>query len=297
MTIDRLQKLASLRQAGLLLLAASTLALASATPALAQLKGDFTVFTQCPTENLEVTLCVYAQSSSGELVIGKRTVPITHTITLQGGSIQDQATGQEKFVAAANGETLSRTALAVPGGLPAVVEPSGWPTKLQKIYNKYLEEGLTGVTATVELVGKPGISVENLLLQTEVALSLPVRIKLDNGFLGSECYIGSKGSPVTLNLTTGTTSPPAPNQPLSGAVGQIQLLDGGQVVLVEGVELVDNAFSVPAAEGCGGALFSFWVDPSVAAGIGLPSAAGHNTAILEGTQRYAEAAEVRNQKK
>lgn len=279
------------------MLVASTLALAGATPALAQLKGDFTVFAQCPTANPEVTLCMYAQSSSGEFVIGKRTVPINHTITLQGGSILDQATGLEEFVEAANGETLSKTALAVPGGLPAVVEPSGWPAKLQKIYNKYIEENLTGVTATVELVGKPGISVENLLFQTDVALSLPVRVKLDNPFLGSECYIGSKASPMTLDLTTGTTSPPAPNQPLSGAVGQIQFLDGGQVVLVEGVELVDNAFSAPTAKGCGGGLFSFFVDPSVAAGMGLPSAAGHNTAILEGTQRYAEAEEVRNQKK
>jgi hypothetical protein len=44
---------------------------------------------------------------------------------------------------------------------------------------------------------------------------------------------------------------------------------------------VDNAWSAPAASGCGGA-FAFPVDPILDAKIGLPSAAGHNTAVLSG---------------
>src|SRR3977135_1494952 len=133
------------------------LALAVAAPAMATPKGDFAVFAQCPLKNPEVNLCVFVQSTGGEFTIGTKTVPVNKTITLQGGSILDDMTGQEKFVSAAHGETLAKTPLSVPGGLTGVVEPSGWPTELKKIYNKYLEEGLTGVTATVELVGKPGI--------------------------------------------------------------------------------------------------------------------------------------------
>ncbi|HLU43023.1 MAG TPA: hypothetical protein VKZ55_11525, partial [Microthrixaceae bacterium] len=47
-----------------------------------------------------------------------------------------------------------------------------------------------------------------------------VRIKLEGGSgltgLGSNCYIGSPNSPIDLNITTGTTNPPAPNTPISG---------------------------------------------------------------------------------
>ncbi len=178
-----------------------------------------------------------------------------------------------------------------------MVEPSVLSAKLHEIYNKYVEEGITAVTATVELMGKPDISLENLVLQQPFAYSLPVRVKLANPFLGSECYIGSKTSPIVLDLTTGTTTPPGPNSPISGAVGQIQTKDSGQILVISGVDFVDNAFSVPAAKGCGGSLFSFFVDPAVNARMGLPSAAGHNTVSLEGTQEYAEAEEIRIQKK
>jgi hypothetical protein len=50
-----------------------------------------------------------------------------------------------------------------------------------------------------------------------------VKVRLENPFLGSECYVGSNSSPVVLNLTTGTTSPPAPNKPIKGTVGNIEV--------------------------------------------------------------------------
>ncbi len=298
MTTDHLLLgLMSPRRLGLFLLVSATLALAGAAPVFAHLTGDFTVFEQCPTANPALTLCVYGQTTSGELVLGNTTIPVTHTITLQGGSTLDQQTSLEEWVDAENGETLSKTALPVPGGLAAVVEPSVLPTKLHEIYNKYGEEGLTAVTATIELVGKPGISFEDLVYQLPFAYELPVRVKLANPFLGSECYIGSKASPIAFELTTGTTSPPGPNSPIGGAIGQVQTKGGGQILFLNGTDLVDNAFSTPAAKGCGGSLFSFFVDPAVNARMGLPSAAGHNTVSLEGTQEYAEAEEIRIQKK
>ncbi len=41
--------------------------------------------------------------------------------------------------------------------------------------------------------------------------------------------------------------------------------------------LVDNGFSVPVAEGCGG---QFSIDSVIDARLGLPARAGRNTAIL-----------------
>jgi hypothetical protein len=55
--------------------------------------------------------------------------------------------------------------------------------------------------------------------------------------------------------------------------------------------LVDNSFSAPAAEGCGG-LSSFLIDPILDSKIGLPAQAGHNSATLSGTLRTASAEAV-----
>ena len=292
----RSRPLAGLRNAVLGMAAASLLVLAVAAPAMATPKGDFAVFAQCPLKNPAVNLCVFVQSTGGEFVIGNKTVPVNKTITLQGGSILNEETGAETFVGAANGETLSKTPLTVPGGLTGIKAPTWWPKEVQEWFNKQINEGLTGVTATAELVGNPGISRTNLLFQEGVALSLPVRLHLNNAILGSACYLGSKAHPVTFNLTTGTTAPPLPNKAITGAVGELEFKDEFQLVVIKGNKVVDNAFSAPGTEGCGG-LFSFFINPLVEGILGVPAAAGHNTAILEGSLQNATAEAVKNSEK
>ncbi len=206
MITDHLQHLTGLRKGALVLAAISMLALTMAAPAMAESK-DFAVFAQCPTKNPELTFCFYTQSTGGEFQIGNNKVPINKPITLQGGSILNEETGEETFVGASNGETLSKTPLTVPGGLLGIIAPESLPKFLQVIINKLVSEGLDGVTATAELVGTPGISRARLIEAEGAAVTLPVRIKLSNVLLGNECYIGTKPNPVELNLTTGTTSP------------------------------------------------------------------------------------------
>ena len=148
MTRDALHRLTGLRKLALSVAAALTLALAAAVPAMASgPTGDFAVFAQCPTNNPAVNLCIYAQSSGGEFKVGTTTVPINKTITLQGGSILNEETGAETFVAAKNGVTLSKTPLTVPGGLLGIIAPTGWPVWLQNIFNEFINNGITGVTA------------------------------------------------------------------------------------------------------------------------------------------------------
>jgi hypothetical protein len=122
---------------------------------------------------------------------------------------------------------------------------------------------------------------------------LPVKIKLGNAFLGSNCYIGSSSSPIMLNLTTGTTSPPPPNTPISGNPGTPQPNGAFNMITFSGNRLVDNSFAAPGASGCGGILFSWAVDPLVNSILGTPSPAGKNTAILEGKTQIAIAEAVR----
>ena len=104
-------------------------------------------------------------------------------VILQGGF------SEEVFLAAENGETLSKTAQPVPGGLLGITAPKWWPSWLQTWFNNQINEGLTGVTATVELAGPA--SGFALLIESGTALSLPAKIKLSNPILGSNCYVGS----------------------------------------------------------------------------------------------------------
>ena len=282
----------------LVVVAALVVPLAVASPALAvehHPKGDFAPFADCPLSNSSVTACIVASTTSGEFTVGKKTVPINKTITLQGGTIENGETGALTFVGAEDGNTLSKTALYVPGGLFGI-KPPGYLNKEQKEkFEEMINKGLTGVTETTELA-KPaseiGINTNNLLTETGVALSLPVKVKLSNVFLGSNCYVGSESNPINLNLTTGTTSPPEPNKPIKGSRGSVEFKDEFNLVVLSGGSLVDNAFAAPEATGCG-APFSALVDKLVDSVFGVPAAAGHNTAILTGKLEDANAAAVK----
>jgi hypothetical protein len=257
--------------------------------------GDFAIFKQCPRFTTGVAYCLYAQTESGEVTIGTSTVPIEKTITLQGGYTRNELTGEEKFVGALNGDTLSKTPQAVPGGLAGLIKCNEITEPVARLSCELVfQNGLTGVNATTELA-KPaseiGISTDNLVNEEGVALSLPLKLHLENPLLGSSCYIGSSASPVTFNLTSGTTSPPPPNKPISGKPGELSFKDNFGILEFQHNTLVDNSFSAPKASGCGG-LLSLAIDPVINAKLGLPSPAGKNTAIQNNTVREATAETV-----
>jgi hypothetical protein len=284
------------KHALILLIAALIVPLALAVPALAkEPTGDFAAFKQCPRFTSGVNLCLYSETMSGEVTLNKQTVPITKTIVLQGGIIYNEETEAEKFVGALNGETLSKTPQPVPGGLAGLIncseiKGSGLIELAARAACKLVfENALTGVNGITELA-KPaseiGINTSNLVNHEGTALSLPLKIRLENPLLGGECYIGSSAQPVTLNLTTGTTSPPEPNKPISGKVGKIHFKDEFEFTEIAENTLVDNAFSAPGVSGCGG-IFAFLLDPLIESKIGLPSAAGKNTAVQNNFIREA----------
>lgn len=257
--------------------------------------GEFAQFSDCPLSKSTLTACLYSLSSKGEFTIGKKNVPLKNPVVLQGGLEYEEILGPIQFVAAEDGNTLVPTPQPVPGGLLGIEAPSWWPSLLRNLFNETINNGFTGVTATVELAAPASsikLSAFNLLLQTGTALSLPTKIKLGNPFLGSSCYIGSSSNPVTFNFTTGTTSPPPPNEPITGNPGTVAQNEAANLVTFSGGRLVDNSFAAPGAHGCGG-LFSFLVDPFVDSIVGVPSPAGTNTAILEGEIKLAEPSAVR----
>ncbi len=290
--------IAAVCRRGLVIVAAVMVPLAVASPAMAtehHPTGPFAPFAECPLSNPHVTACIVASTTSGEFTVGKKTVPINKTITLQGGTIPNETTHEAEFVAAENGETLSKTALYVPGGLLGIKPPEYLNKEQKEKFEEMVNKGLTGVTETTELA-KPAsaikLSTDNLIFEEGVALQLPVKIKLGNVFLGSSCYVGSESNPVILNLTTGTTSPPAPNKPIKGSKGELDIEYEGALVTLTGGSLVDNAFAAPEATGCG-APFSSLVDKLVDSVFGVPAASGLNTAILTGKLQEADAEAVK----
>lgn len=282
----------------LVLAAAALLAMLVLAPsASAALTGPFAKFVTCPDSNPAVDGCLYAESTSGTFTMGKKTVPIKNPVVLKGGLDSDNGSifGNLTTVAPTDGQTLSKTPQPVPGGLLGITAPTWWPLFLQELFNETINNGFTGVTATVELAGPASavkVNVLNTILGSGTAIGMPVKVKLDNPFLGSNCYIGSNSNPIKLNLTTGTTAPPPPNTPISGSPGEFVGEEEGAIIADKNNKLVDNAFAAPGANGCGG-LFSFLIDPFVNSIVGVPSPAGTNTAILAGTTWIADANAVR----
>jgi hypothetical protein len=250
--------------------------------------GDFAVFNHCPYTNPAVQGCVYSVTNSGSFKLGNATVPITSStpITLQGG-VGDLSGDLQPIIPAVGADTLSRTPLQVPGGLIGLVDTGGWSGALISLFNAAVAS-VNNVTATAELVGSAQIGTNNFVGQTGTAVKLPVRIHLQNPFLGPNCYIGTTSRPAVLNLTTGTTAPAAPNRPITGSPGSLSYNDDFTVVTISGSQLVDNAFSAPAANDCGFLLLDKLL---ITAGVnlreGLPAAAGKNTAILGGNTKEA----------
>ncbi|WP_245540822.1 hypothetical protein [Patulibacter americanus] len=269
--------------------AVATVAVAAPSAAAAP-TGIYADFAGCPTANPAVVSCLVSDTTSGAIKLGNQNVPITKTIRLQGGVTQDPETFETGFVNAANGKpTLSRTPLKVPGGLTGLITPEpSWSAPLRSLFYAAVNS-VNDVTATAELVGPVGFNFGNLLNGDGVSITLPLRIKLDNPFLGDSCYVGSSGSPVTFRLTNGTTAPPAGVAPLVGDAGQLSFQE--DITKLTGQSLVDNTFSAPKASGCGG-VFSLIVNPIVNAKIGLPAAAGVSTARLNGDAKIAPASSV-----
>jgi len=266
---------------------------ASATP-----KGEFAVFADCPVTTAQI--CIQAQTESGEFIVGKKTVPIEKTITLQGG-LNETAEGGLVFVAAKDGNTLTKVPQKVPGGLSGLVnctsiKGSGFLEKAERASCEAIfENGLTGVNATTELAAPASsiqINLGNLLNAEGTALQLPVKVHLENPLLGSSCYVGSNSSPVVLPLTTGTTSPPLPNKPIKGNPGELVFNSEFTLLTVKKNSLVNNSFAAPATNGCGG-IFEFLIGPIINSSLGVPATAGHNTAILNGTLHQASSEAVK----
>jgi hypothetical protein len=280
------------------LAAAALVALAAllAAPMASAHSGVYAEFNKCPSTNPAVKGCLYSNTYGGEVILGSKTVPIVNPVVLQGGvGKADPATGNEQFYAPTSGPALQPVAQPLPGGLAGLVNCKQLGL-LRGLCETVFENGLTGVNTTLELA-KPASAITvnegSIVFQSGVGLVLPVKVHLENPLLGSTCYIGSESEPIIWNLTTGKTSPPAPNTSISGTAGKAEAVGEDEGILrLNGATLVDNAWAAPGAHGCGsflGVLGELILDPVINAASGVPAKAGHNTAKLITVSDAAEA--------
>lgn len=249
--------------------------------------GEWAAFNNCPSTNPSAFKCLHSVTNGGSVKLGKKVVPIVNPVTLDGGVTEESfeegpEEGFAHFVAAANGQTLSKTPQPVPGGLAGLVnckEISNFIVRLA--CEAVFENGLTGVNATLELARPASeirVSQRNLVFEEGIALEMPVKVHLENPFLGSGCYVGSSGSPLTWKLTTGTTSSPTP---IKGTGGELSFTEEAQILHVKGTSLVDNTWTAPGASGCGGFGVELLLNPIINSMVGLPAGAGVNVSKLE----------------
>lgn len=224
--------------------------------------------------------CVVAVVNGGSFTIGSQvvTIPATAPVTTKFGvywpdngpvvSFPD-GNSAEVFstVAPTDGGELTAAPIDVP--IPGIA--NFWP-------------GVTSAITQIELAGPVTDFTPLAAGESYPVFKLPIRLHLENAFLGPNCYVGSSSAPILLQPTTGTTSPPPPNKPITGDPGTIGFGNdpngfGDAIVGFTGATLVDNSLAVPGANGCGPFGGFDWIVDLL---FGLPSAAGHNAVTFRG---------------
>ena len=166
-------------------LAVAGVAMVGFVPAASAHTGEWAKFNYCPSTNPEVFKCLQAVVSEGEVVLGKKNVPVVNPVTLQGGFSAPELNEEtfefsSNFYGATNGDTLSKTPQPVPGGLAGLInckEIHSWLIRIG--CESVFENGLTGLNATLELA-QPAtnikISETNIVIEEGVALEMPLKV-------------------------------------------------------------------------------------------------------------------------
>jgi hypothetical protein len=224
----------------------------------------FERFAGCPSpeESPESIFCLRSEVTGGHLQMGSKDVPVKNPLTIVGGLNGEL----ENFTYNSKGG-LSKTKQEVPGGIIGL-------TGLDWLINFLNLEALK-LYAVTEFAGTPS----NFTVAT---VTLPIKVNLINPILGKNCYIGSNSNPIVLNLTTGTTEPPPPNEPITGKFPEV--VETEEIIFLNNGIYVDNAFSAPGATGCVLNLFGF-IPISLNGFINetseLPSPAGTNEVVQD----------------
>jgi hypothetical protein len=275
----------SLLRLAMFAVALSLILTTTSTRSWAGVTGDPSEFSLCPTDftppaGSSALTCSHSETTGGQLAIGNSIVPINNNpdtgdfggySPVRSGSIFRPAV----IVTPTNGRLFGGPAQVVPGGLLGLtgalaplskpLDPINEVTSSLELAGPITPATVVDPTATKAFFCAAGV-LNDCFSAPSVSsvLTVPVKVHLHNPVLGPNCYIGSNANPIVLNLMNVPGSQP-------------QFAGIGAATVVTGVELADDTFAVPGANGCGllGAL-----DPILDLKVGLPSPSGKNSALI-----------------
>ena len=262
----------------------TALFLSLSTTSSATVTGATSEFDLCPTSFTppagEPLLCSHSETTGGQLTIGNSTTTISNNPdTVDFGTYSNSGLGflgVEVIVTPTNGMVFGGPAQVVPGGLLGLtgelaplskpLDPINQVTSSIELAGPITPNTVVDPTATTAFFCGTGPLFSCLDGPTPASVvTVPVKVHLHNPVLGPNCYIGSNADPIVLNLQETPNSAPV----TSGS---------GNALIVSGVEVEDNTFAVPGANGCG--LFGI-LDPILDLKVGLPSPSGKNSALID----------------
>lgn len=250
-------------------------------------------FASCPDASqfpadLPPLLCLRVKAYDGHIKIGSVVADVGPIDISVGVGFRLSPDGVETAIVSGGGGG-GPAPVRIPGGVLGIPE-------LDSLLDKTL--GLLSVSATPE-IGTIGINGDESnfvffltgLNEGPASIRLPLSINVNNMLLGDQCEI----PPFDINLTTGTTTPPAGVEPLTGGPGEYRqegyLPSETLIDFRTGMTFVDNAFAVPEATNCGllvgplldgAGLDELNVFDTVVDGqAGIPSPAGANYATFK----------------
>lgn len=258
-------------------------------------KGIYKPFTNCPLKNplmheqgqLSATnsfggfaACVAGNAVTGSITLGTITTPVTEAVNVQFGFAW--APGFSNYPLPAYPPLSGETAILrtkpdlIPESLTTALScATATDATIQHICQTAQANG--GAYNQVYALAQEAGQISNFQL---LSWTQPVKFKLINPLLGSNCYIGTDSNPVVLNPSLSV-----------GPGGGLSLLNDPQptvhpdseVLEITGASAGDSTFSAPAIVGCGpGGVANDAVDQALDASSGLPAASG-NSLTLTGT--------------
>jgi len=257
--------------------------------------GIYAPFTDCPILNPlmqesvggDGTGCVAGDANSGTFTVGSIVVAVEHPVVAQFGVWDPPGATPNQFTGGIlpppDGKQLVASPELVPGGL---LKALSCPNSVPAVEKICREAVLPGESTVVKALVQTAGPITNFELTT---WTQPVKIRLINPLLGTNCYIGSDDNPIVLNPSvTGTLGVvPDPN-PIR--------FPTTVVLEVTSATATDNTFSVPVVQGCGpGGSANIAIDTAIDASNGLPSASGSNSLVLNGNFYFADDYSAANQ--
>jgi hypothetical protein len=252
------------------------------------LNGDWASLNRCPVDNpamlaIEGTtteaLCLSESTPSGSMTIGNLSVALKGT-NHQEGDVQSRELAPSPLISPPGGILVAEP-VELPGGIQGLICPQAsniaasiCAPPRHHHHRWWRDARAEEVTWTLESAGS--INNFNLLaglIPGTPISTVPLKVHLQNWALGNDCYIGSEAEPIVVqpfNVAPAEleTRQFEPNGTPNQEAGIMTDLHSSHVN--QGA----NAFTVPAASGCG---HHGYLDQAIDEKAGLPSSAGTNS--------------------